>query len=995
MKRILTAIAVLLAACVTVFAQGKYQVKGVVEDAMGPVIGATVLEVGTTNGVSTGLDGDYVLTVSSADATVEVSCIGYATQTFKASQVPAVVTLGEDTTFLDEVVVIGYGTVKKSDLTGSVSTVKADQINKGMISSPSQLLAGKTSGVVVTAGDGMPGSGSTIRIRGGSSLNATNDPLVVVDGLPIGGTGISGVGDALASINPNDIESFTVLKDASATAIYGSRASNGVIIITTKKGASHSKRPQVSADLTTSVSLNSKYLRVLTGDEMRAAMQQYYGSNAKAMAAVGTENTDWQKQIWRPGVSYEANVGVSGSIRMGEHNSLPYRVSGGYQGQNGTLKTSRMDKGTVAVNLNPQLLDKHLTISLSGKGMYIHNRFANTGAIGQSVQYDPTQPVYDDSENGIHGYRSWGKANTVGTNPVATLNEKIDLSNAMRFIGGATIDYKIHGFEDLRLNVNLGIDTSKSNGTVDILYGSEQSFHSQTEAGAGRFTNYDQVRNDQTLEAYAAYDKTFAQKHTVGAMVGYSWQHFWHASNSLSTKALVDDKGNDLGIDRTLASNIYEDKHNAFENYLVSFFGRFNYSYDERYFVTATFRFDGTSRFANNKWGFFPSVALAWNAKNEEFLKDNDTFSTAKLRLSFGQTGQQDVAGDSYPSLPTYTMSELGSYYQFGDKVIVPIRPDGYNTDLKWETTTTYNLGVDLGFLDDRLTASIDGYYRVTTDLLNYTPIAAGSNLKNYLNANIGTLVNTGVEFDVNYIVFQTRDLSWKVGLNGAYNHQVITKLTTNDGDGYKGVDTGGISGAVGNTIQKHMTGYAPNTFYVYKQIYDEQGRPIMGAYADLSGDGKIDENDKYYSKNPHPKVTLGFNTSLNWKQWTFAASAHANFGNWVYNNNQSQLSLITDLWTNTFIANRVPQGIADGFTKAQYFSDYYIQNASFLKLDNVTVGYTFALPKDMTLNVFGTVQNVFCITPYKGIDPEIFGGIDSNMWPRPRTFVIGAKFNF
>ena len=995
MKRFLTALAVLTAACATVFAQGKYQVKGVVEDAMGPVIGATVLEVGTTNGVSTGLDGDYVLTVSSADATVEVSCIGYATQTFKASQVPAVVTLGEDTTFLDEVVVIGYGTVKKSDLTGSVTTVKADQVNKGMISSPSQLLAGKSSGVVVTAGDGMPGSGSTIRIRGGSSLNANNNPLIVVDGLPIGDTGISGVGDALASINPNDIESFTVLKDASATAIYGSRASNGVIIITTKKGATHGTRPQVSADLTTSVSTNSKYLRVLTGDEMRDAMQQYYGTNAKALAAVGTENTDWQKQIWQTGVSIEANVGVSGNIKLGSKNNLPYRVSGGYLGQNGTLKTSHMDRGTVAINLNPQLLDKHLTINLNGKGMYIHNRFANTGAIGQAVQYDPTQAIYDDSENGIHGYRSWGKANTMGTNPVASLYEKTDLSNAMRFIGGATIDYKIHGFEDLRLNLNLGIDTSKSDGTVDILYGSEQSFHSQAEAGAGRYTNYDQIRNDQTLEAYAAYDKTFAEKHTVGAMVGYSWQHFWHASNSLSTKALVDDQGNDLGIDRTLKSNIYEDKHNAFENYLISFFGRFNYSYDERYFVTATFRYDGTSRFANNKWGFFPSVALAWNAKNEEFLKDNDTFSTAKLRLSFGQTGQQDVAGDSYPTLPTYTYSELGSFYQFGDTVITPIRPDPYNRDLMWETTTTYNLGVDAGLFNDRFTASIDGYYRVTSALLNYTPVAALSNLKNYLNANIGTLVNAGVEFDFNYIVFETRDLSWKIGLNGAYNHQVITKMTANDGDGYKGMDTGGISGAVGNTIQKHMTGYAPNTFYVYKQLYDEQGRPIMGAYADLNGDNKIDENDKYYCKDPHPKVTLGFNTSLNWKQWTFAASAHANFGNYVYDNNSSQLSLLTDLWTNNFIANRVPQGVADGFTKAQYFSDYYIKNASFFKLDNVTVGYTFALPKDMTLNVFGTVQNVFCITPYKGIDPEIFGGIDSNLWPRPRTFVIGAKFNF
>ncbi|MBR1406248.1 MAG: TonB-dependent receptor [Bacteroidales bacterium] len=992
MKRILTAVAVLVAACATVFAQGGYQVKGVVVDAQGPVIGATVLQVGTSNGTSTGLDGDYILYVPSADVQIEISCIGYASQTFTASAVPATVVLTEDTEFLDDVVVIGYGTVKKSDLTGSVSTVKADQINKGMISSPAQLLAGKSSGVVVTAGDGMPGSSSTIRIRGGSSLNATNDPLVVVDGLPIGGTGVSGMGDALASINPSDIESFTVRKDASATAIYGSRASNGVIIITTKKGSSANTRPNVTADFTTSISQNAKFLDVLDGDEIRAAMQRYYGDNESAMAAVGTENTDWQKQIWRTGFSYEGNVGVSGNVKVGE-TVLPYRVSGGYLGQKGTLKTSSMDRGTLAFNLNPQLLDKHLTVSLNGKGMYIKNNFANTAAIGQAVQYDPTQAIYD--QDGIHGYRSWGTANTLGTNPVASLNEKFDKADAKRFIGNAQFDYKIHGLEDLRLNLNLGLDFSKSDGTVDILYGSEQSFHSQTEAGAGRHTDYDQIRRDQTLEFYADYNKALAEKHVIDVMAGYSWQHFWHSSNSFSHHALTDEDGNDLGIDLTDPANIYEDSHNKFENYLVSFFGRLNYTYDDRYFATATFRYDGTSRFSNNKWGFFPSVALAWNAKNEEFLRDVNAVSALKVRLSWGQTGQQDVAGDSYPTLPTYTFSQQGSWYYFGDKLIVPIRPDGYNADLRWETTTTYNAGVDLGFLNGRLTTSLDGYYRKTTDLLNYTPVAAGANLKNYLNANIGTLVNKGVELDVNYIVFETRDLSWQVGVNGAFNHQKITKMTTNDGDGYKGVPTGDISGAVGNKIQMHMTGYAPNAFYVYKQIYDEDGKPIMGAYADLNGDGTVDEDDMYYCKDPHPKVTLGFNTSLNYKSWTFAASAHANFGNYVYDNNSSQLGLLSDLWTNNFIANRVPQGIEDGFTKAQYFSDYYIKNASFFKLDNVTTGYTFNLPKEMTLNVFGTVQNVFCLSPYKGIDPEIFNGIDSNLWPRPRTFVLGVKFNF
>ncbi|MGN0196274.1 MAG: SusC/RagA family TonB-linked outer membrane protein [Candidatus Cryptobacteroides sp.] len=979
MKRILTVVAAVLlgVATTSVSAQSGYQVKGIVVDSQGPVIGATILEEGTTNGTSTGLDGDYTLYVTSSDAVVTISCIGYTSQSYKASAVPATVTLVEDSEFLDDVVVIGYGTVKKNDMTGSVSTVRADQINKGMISSPSQLLAGKSSGVVVTAGDGQPGSASTIRIRGGSSLNANNDPLVVVDGLPIGGTGVSGMSDALSSINPNDIESFTVLKDASATAIYGSRASNGVIIITTKKGSKGAAEPKVTADFATSISQNAKFLDVLTGDEMRAAVQQYYGDVPAAMAALGTENTDWQKQIWRTGVTYDANVGVTGNQKFGDSFTLPYRFSTGYYDQTGTLKTSAMKRGTMALNLNPSFFDNHLTVSLNGKGMMIHNNFANTAAISQAVQYDPTQPVYDPDGS----YHSWGNGAQLGTNPVASLNERDDVSTAKRFIGNAQFDYKIHGFEDLRLNLNLGIDVSSSNGYVDVLEGSEQSWHSQTEAGRGRRTDYDQVRRDQTLEFYAAYDKTFAEKHTVGLMAGYSWQHFYHQSNNLSTSAD--------------GSVTYSDTHNKFEHYLVSFFGRANYSFADRYLITATLRYDGTSRFSNNKWGVFPSVALAWNVKNESFLRDVEAVSKTKLRLSWGQTGQQDVAGDTYPTLPTYYTNQIGSYYQFGDQVIVPTRPNGYNSDLKWETTTTYNVGIDLGFCDDRFTISADAYYRETTDLLNYTPVAAGANLKNYLNANIGSLLNKGIEVDMNWIIIQKQDLFWQFGINGAYNYQEITKMTTNDGDGYTGVDVGGISGAVGNYIQKHMTGYAPNTFYVYKQLYDTDGKPIMGAYADLNGDGKIDADDRYYCKDPHPKVTLGFNTSLNWKNWTLAASAHANIGNYVYDNNTSQLSLITDLWTNNFISNRVPQGIEDGFTKSQYFSDYYIKNASFFKLDNVTLGYTFNLKDDMALNVYGTVQNVFVITPYDGMDPEVFSGIDSNIWPRPRTFVLGAKFNF
>ena len=993
MKRfvtVLTGFALSCAMSLSMFAQS-YEVKGSVVDAIGPVIGATVMEQGTMNGTITGTEGDFILKVSGPEAVVVVSCVGYQTVSYQASKLPATISLEDDATLLEDVVVIGYGTVKKSDMTGSVSAVKADQLNKGVVTSPATMLMGKSAGVVITPSSGAPGSGSTIRIRGGSSLKASNDPLIVIDGLPVSNSGISGTADALSSINPNDIETFTVLKDASATAIYGSRASNGVILITTKKGANATNAVQIDADFTASLSQNTRFVNVMDAAEIREAVISYAGEDSDAYRALGDADTDWQREIYQLAQNYEGNISISGKFNK-KAIYMPYRVSVGALSQQGTLKTGYMNRETVSVNLAPSLLDKHLTINLNGKGMNMDTRFANTDAITQAVQYDPTKPVYD--ENGLNGYSWWnyGKTgedqfkvsncNTMASqNPVALLNDKKDLANAKRFLGNAQIDYKIHGFEDLRLNLNLGIDVSSSNGYVDVLEGSEQSWHSQTEAGRGRRTDYDQVRRDQTLEFYAAYDKTFAEKHTVGLMAGYSWQHFYHQSNNLSTS--------------TDGSVTYSDTHNKFEHYLVSFFGRANYSFADRYLITATLRYDGTSRFSNNKWGVFPSVALAWNVKNESFLRDVDAVSKTKLRLSWGQTGQQDVAGDSYPTLPTYYTNQIGSYYQFGDQVIVPTRPNGYNTDLKWETTTTYNVGIDLGFCDDRFTISADAYYRETTDLLNYTPVAAGANLKNFLNANIGSLLNKGIEVDMNWIIIQKQDLFWQFGINGAYNYQEITKMTTNDGDGYTGVDVGGISGAVGNYIQKHMTGYAPNTFYVYKQLYDTDGKPIMGAYADLSGDGKIDADDRYYCKDPHPKVTLGFNTSLNWKNWTLAASAHANIGNYVYDNNSSQLSLITDLWTNNFISNRVPQGIEDGFTKSQYFSDYYIRNASFFKLDNVTLGYTFNLKNDMALNVYGTVQNVFVITPYEGMDPEVFSGIDSNIWPRPRTFVLGAKFNF
>ncbi|MCD8312824.1 MAG: TonB-dependent receptor [Bacteroidales bacterium] len=973
-------------------AQSGFEVKGVVSDETGPVIGATILEQGTTVGTSTDLDGQFALTVSSGDATIEISCIGYKSLTFKANSMPVNITLEEDALFLDDVVVIGYGTVKKSDLTGSVSTVKADDVNKGMISSPSQLLQGKAGGVVVTPGSGQPGAASTIRIRGGSSLSASNDPMLIIDGLPISNTGVSGVSDQLSTINPDDIESFTVLKDASATAIYGSRASNGVIIITTKKGSKgESTKPNISIDFTASLQQNAKYLDVLNGDEMRSLIGDLYGYDSAAYAAQGKANTNWQKEVYRLGQTYDTNISISGRAGKGTKAYMPYRVSAGYYDQTGTLKTSAMQRGTVSVGLTPTFFDNHLTINLNAKGTYMHNRFANQDAIYESVQYDPTQPVHDYSATGLNGYRVWNGPNpgVQGTgNPVAALYEKEDLSNAYRFTGNAQIDYKVHGAEDLHFNLNLGLDYSSSKGTVNIPYGSEQSYKNTTQNGLGLNESYTGSKRDETLEFYGAYDHTWNKKHTFGAMVGYSYQWFYNDSTDQQLTDLAEDDPD---------FKEYYSSISKFEYYLISFFGRVNYNFDERYFITGTVRWDGTSRFVNNKWGFFPSVALAWNIKNEPFMENaSPKLSALKLRLSWGQTGQQDLNTSSYPSLATYISNDYdGSRYFFGNNMLTPLTPSAYNADLKWETTTSYNVGLDLGFVDQRVTFGIDAYYRKTTDLLNYTPIAAGSNLSNYINANIGTLENTGVELDANFIPVQTKDWFWQIGLNGAWNKNKVTKLTANDSDDYTGVETGGISGGTGNNIQRFMTGYPAYTYYVYQQIYDTDGNPIPGAYVDRNGDGTIDESDKYYYKDPNPDFTIGFNTTLQFKNWTLAISAHSNIGNYVYNNNASNMCLTTDLWTNNFTTNRIKSEAYSGFNTAEYFSDYWVRNASFFKLDNITLGYLFHLNDGETINLFATVQNVCCASPYDGLDPEIFGGIDNNIWPRPRTYIVGLKFNF
>ncbi|MBO4917913.1 MAG: TonB-dependent receptor [Bacteroidales bacterium] len=992
MKRIVTklvGVMLLSLMATSVFAQGGYQVKGVVTDAMGPVIGATVIEQGTSNGTVTGIDGDYVLNVANANSIIEISCIGYTTLTFKASEVPSEVTLEEDSEFLDEVVVIGYGTVKKSDLTGSVSTVKADEINKGVITSPADLLRGKSAGVVVTSGSGMPGSGATIRIRGGSSINASNDPLIVIDGLPISNDGISGMSDPLSSINPEDIESFTVLKDASATAIYGSRASNGVIVITTKKGSkTGTAMPKVAMDFTASVNTIAKYNDLLDADGIVDLIRKFYGVNSAAEQHLGLNgqlyNTDWQKEIYHMAPTYDGNLSLNGRVGF-----LPYRISAGATSEEGTLIGSKMNRYTGSVNFSPTFFDNHLTINLNSKNTFTKNVYANQSAIGAANHYDPTKPVNDP--NGLNGFTTWfdgnGNINTMATmNPVGLLEALDDTAQAFRQISNAQFDYKVHGLEALRLNLNLGMDIATSKGTSILAKGSEASYHNTNQSGGGSHTDYDYNRLNTTLEFYADFNKTYAEKHNVDLMAGYSWQHFYSESTS-KTFRISDNFG--LG-----------DNENKGELYLISFFGRANYGFADKYLLTATVRADGTSRFQNHKWGIFPSVAFGWNILKEGFMANADKLSTLKLRLSWGETGQQEV-GNYYDTFATFLTTQQGSYYfTDGGSYINPIAALGYSADLRWETTTTYNAGLDMGFWNDRLTASIDVYKRDTRDILNEIPVPALSNLTNYLNTNIGSMTNMGAELDLNAILVETRDASWTLGFNVAYNKNKITKLTVSD-ENATGVEKGGISGGTGNNVQMFQVGYPMYTFNLYQQVYDTEGRPISGVYVDRNNDGQINADDKYLGHNANPDFTFGFNTSFSYKNFTAALSGHASIGNWVYNNVASDTEMLADLWTNSFVSNRVSSATRSMFSQAQYLSDYYLQDGSFLKLDNFTLGYTFpklfnvGAERPFSLNIFGTVQNICCLTRYTGIDPEIYKGIDGALYPRPRTFVGGIKINF
>lgn len=942
--------------------------------------GVSILEKGTTNGTVTDADGNYSVNVR-ADATLVFSFVGYASQEVALAGRSSIdVILETDITALSEVVVVGYGQLEKKDVTGAVAVLDAKDFNKGVLTSPQDLLLGKMAGVVITSNSGAPGSSSTIRIRGGASLSASNDPLIVIDGFPIDNSRLDGVSNPLANLNPNDINTYTVLKDASATAIYGSRASNGVIIITTKKGKSGKTKFTYNGSL--SVSSPIKYMEVLSGDEYRALVTELAetgvsGLNQDAVDQLGTSSTDWQKEIYRTAVSQDHNVSATGAFK-----NLPYRVSYGYTDQQGILKTTAVQRNSLNLSLTPSLLDGHLKLDLNAKGSYVVNNFGEAGAVGNAITFDPTKPVMDgNTEYG--GYYSWLSSGAVnGTdNPVAQLMQTDNASTSNRIIANAQVEYKLHFLPELKLNLNIGIDRAASDGHNNA--GVDAQFTKNNNGDLqGRMNTYSGMNRSELLDMYFNYAKEFGD-HRFDLTGGYGWQYFYREGESRNSN-----------VDESVVTVPPPFKN---ENYLVSFFGRLNYTLKGKYLLTATLRQDGSSRFENH-WGLFPAVALAWRVKEEGFLAGVDVLSDLKLRGGYGVTGQQDIALNQYPYLATYRTSTSTAQYQLGNTFYTTLRPDAYDANIKWETTTTYNLGVDFGFFNDKITGSVELYQRNTSDLLNYIQVASGTNFSNFLTTNVGNLENKGVEITLAATPIATENLTWNIGFNLARNVNKITKLLLVDDPSYPGVPSGNVG--VGANVQNSQVGFPVNSFYVFQQIYNADGTPIEGLYVDRTGEGGnviANEKNKSHFNKPAASVLMGINSRVEYKNFDFSFSGRISLGNYVYNNNLASRAFYNRVYGLQFFSN-LPSAIDESkFVSQQTYSDYYVQDASFFKMDNLNLGYNFdrVFTDKVKVRLSLTAQNAFIITKYKGIDPEVDGGIDNNIYPRPRVFLLGVNLSF
>ena len=992
-------------------AQGGYVVQGTVADALGPVIGAAVVEQGTSNGTSTGPDGGFSLDVSGPSVLVEISCIGYVTQVYEAAAMPGNIELKEDAAHLDEVVVIGYGTVRKDDMTGSVSAIKAEDINRGAVVNTQDMLKGKVAGLLVTPGDGGPGSGSRIRIRGSASLNASNDPLIVIDGVPIAQGAGGAMSNPLDLLNPNDIESFSILKDASSAAIYGSRASNGVILITTKKGKGGA--PQVAYNGSVSVQRTASNITVMSADELMAFYSETYpvgtpvGNRIKELA--GNARTDWQDLIFRTAFATEHNVSVYGNL----NDRMPYRGSASYIGQQGTLKGASYDRGTMDVNLAPDFFDKHLNLDFNLKGIYSYSDYTDSGVVSKAAFYNPTVDPYWRNPDGsvdyatTNGYWNYGNGrggefspNTlVGPSPLSMLYDDISDARSTRLIGRIAAGYKVHGFEALSFNVSAGLDITATDSYNGVRPESFQAYTDTENLGIGQHTKGFSLSRSQVLEAYAAYNEKWGV-HNLELLAGYSWQNNYWANRSITYFNETDEVKLEPG--ETVDSRYLTYRN---ENYMVSFYGRANYSIDSRYVFTFTARGDGSSKFAKAyRWGFFPSGAFAWNIAQEPFMKGVKQVSALKLRLSAGLTGQQDGIGN-YVHLARYSMSNdpYKTYDMGGGNYVNLLTPQAYDPGIRWETTLTYNVGIDYGFFNDRLSGSIDAYIRDTKDLLNSVQVPMGSGFGNRLMTNIGSIRNKGVEFSVSGIPVQRPGVSLQLGFNGTFQETKFTKLNPTDDRNYY-IETGTLSKGTGGYLCRQMVGYAPYTYYTYQQKYGTDGKPLQNEFVDRDGDGTITGNDRYMTgKSVSPKFYYGFSMKMTIGNWDFGMNGHGAAGTWVFNDFASANSTASLDLNSGALPNQAPVVKTTGFTapnsEQQWYSDYFLENASFLRLDDVNLGYTFrGIGRwETDIRVGAGVQNVFVLTGYSGGDPEVISenGIDGSTWPRPRTFSLRLNINF
>lgn len=1007
------AIAMVLCLSFPALAQ-KITVQGTVVDPAGePLIGASVLAQGSAVGTATDFDGNFSLDVN-PDASLVVSYVGYNTQTVAVEGRTSIkIVLQENTVVLEEVVAIGYGVVKKEDATGSVAMIKPDEIEAGLATSAQDMLVGASPGVVVTSNGGNPTGGATIRIRGGSSLNANNNPLVVIDGVPMTDMSYSGT-DAMTMVAPDNIESMTILKDASATAIYGSRASNGVIIITTKKGKSG--KPQVNFSANFHVNTARNTLDLMDGNQYRAAIEKYVGT-PEAMAKLGSANTDWQKEVLRTSFSHDYNLSVGGTVGF-----LPYRVSASFTDNQGILKTSSMQRTTAGITLTPKFFNGKLSITANVKGAYIKTRNANQGAIGAATSFNPTLPVYSGQEI-FNGYTNLVQGNgapetNAAQNPLQMLEEEKATSEIFRSNGNIQFDYALHFLPELHFNLNLGYDVSKSTSNTTIAQNSIQAWRGNYSDGAGTFYDGYQLNRNTMLNFYANYKKEFeAIKSDLDVMAGYEWQRMdYHGRgiNIINTLGYVNDWASiynngqyTLTEDPATADHVGKTYNNGVMDYwgnrlqLLSFFGRVNYDYDDTYLLTFTLRNDGTSRFhKDSRWGLFPALALGWKIINMPFMeKAQDVMNDFKLRLGWGITGQQDI-NSYFPYMATYAISHQYGYYPSpnGDgSWIAPLYPNAYDEKIKWEETTTWNVGVDMAFLSNRITASLDWYLRDTDDLLAWVPVPAGMTTSNYMNRNIGSLRNIGIEATIGAKPIVTKDFTWSTTVNVAWNKNEITKLTGN-ADTDSPVQATNTPSGTGTGLQWHMIGEPAYTYRVYQQVYDADGNPIEGQYVDQNGDGQINSSDLINYHSPDPKVTLSWNNTFNYKNWDLGIVLRANIGNYVYNNPRYERTRPADIY--------VPYGLTNLLNDEYLFtqvdgnrilSDYWVENASFIRCDNISLGYTWPelLNNTLRLRLFGAVQNPFVITKYKGLDPEVQGGIDNNVYPRPVTFSLGVVATF